>query len=84
MSSGMIPLSDDLLPMIWEALGDDRITTAEAASRLEEVFKYKCPDDLAKTFSKYRRENLIKGKISFEDGGWIWWVDDECRSNFKQ
>ncbi len=73
-------MTDDLLPMIWAALGDDRVTTAEAAARLEEVFKYRCPDDLAKTFNRYKREGLLKGKVSFEDGGWIWWVDGECRA----
>ena len=73
-------MSDDLLKMIWEAFGDDRLTTAEAAERLEEAFKYRCPDDLAKTLNKYKKEGLVKGRISFEDGGWIWWVDEECRS----
>ncbi|AGI48524.1 hypothetical protein TALC_01558 [Thermoplasmatales archaeon BRNA1] len=73
-------MTDDLLPMIWAALGDDRISTAEAASRLEDAFRYRCPDDLAKTLNKYRKEGKVKGKVSFEDGGWIWWADDECRS----
>lgn len=77
-------MSDELLTMIWKAFGNDRITTAEAASRLEEVFKYKCPDDLAKTLNKYKKEGLVKGKISFEDGGWIWWIDDECRSKLGE
>lgn len=73
-------MPDDLLPMIYEALGNDRVTTAEAAARLEEAFRYRCPDDLAKTFNRFKREGYLKGKVSFEDGGWIWWVDDECRS----
>ncbi len=77
-------MSDDLLPMIWKAFGNDRITTAEAAARLEEAFSYRCPDDLAKTLNKYKKEGLVKGRISFEDGGWIWWVDDECRSKLDE
>lgn len=77
-------MSDDLLGMIWKAFGDDRLTTAEAAERLEEAFSYRCPDDLAKTLSKYRKEGLVKGKVSFESGGWIWWVDGECRSKIKE
>ena len=32
-------------------------------------------DDLAKTLNKYKKEGLVKGRISFEDGGWIWWVE---------
>ncbi len=73
-------MSDELLPMVLEALGDDRVTTAEAAARLEHAFKYRCPDDLAKTLSMYRKEGFVKGKVSFDDGGWIWWADDECRA----
>jgi hypothetical protein len=71
---------DDLLRMIWEALGNDMLTTREATDRLEHLFSYRCPDDLAKTLSKYRRESRIKGAISMERGGWIWWADEECRS----
>ena len=71
---------DDLLMMVWEALGDDRLTTREASDRLDHLFNYRCPDDLAKTLTKFRRTGLIKGEISMEKGGWIWWADEECRS----
>ncbi len=75
---------DDLLLMIWEALGDDEITTKEATDRLEDAFSYRCPDDLAKTFMKYRKAGLIKGRISIEQGGWVWSADAECRSKGEQ
>ena len=71
---------DDLLTMVWDALGDDRLTTAEATDRLEHLFSYRCPDDLAKTLAKYRKAGRIKGQVSLEHGGWIWWADEECRS----
>jgi len=71
---------DDLIPLIWEILGNDRVTTKEAAERLEELFKYRCPDDLAKTMMKLRKSGLIKGEISMDAGGWVWWVDEECRN----
>ena len=71
---------DDLLTMIWDALGDDKLTTAQATDRLEHLFSYRCPDDLAKTLSKYRRAGRIKGEISMDRGGWIWWADGDCRS----
>ncbi|MDO5853029.1 MAG: hypothetical protein Q4Q62_03005 [Thermoplasmata archaeon] len=77
-------MGDDLLGMIWEALGTDAVTTKEATDRLEDAFGYRCPDDLAKTFMKYRKAGLIKGQISIDRGGWIWWVDDECRSKGAQ
>ncbi|MBE6521003.1 MAG: hypothetical protein IKM91_03105 [Candidatus Methanomethylophilaceae archaeon] len=70
---------DDLLTMIWDALGDDKLTTAQATDRLEHLFSYRCPDDLAKTLAKYRKTGQIKGQVSFEHGGWIWWADEECR-----
>lgn len=78
-SSGAMS-GDDLLRMIWDALGADQVTTKEATDRLEQAFGYRCPDDLAKTFMKFRKEGLIKGQISMDRGGWVWWVDDECRS----
>ena len=39
--------SDDLLPMIWDALGADRLTTLEATDRLEDLFKYRCLASIA-------------------------------------
>ncbi len=65
---------------IWEALGDDTVTTSEAADRLTDTFDEKCPDDLARTFTKLRKKGLLKGKVSPEIGGWTWWADNECRS----
>jgi hypothetical protein len=72
-------MKDELLTMIWETLGDERLTTREASERLQSLFGYSCPDDLAKTLSKYRKEGAIKGEISMDLGGWVWWVDDECK-----
>ncbi len=69
---------DGLLPMIRESLGDDRLTTKEASDRLDHLFGYRCPDDLAKTLTKYRRAGHIRGEISMERGGWIWWIDEGC------
>jgi hypothetical protein len=74
-------MQTDVAPLIWEALGDERLTTKEASARLEDMFGYRCPDDLAKTMMKLRKANLVKGQVSPEEGGWIWWVDDECRAN---
>ncbi|MDR1690580.1 MAG: hypothetical protein LBR42_01880 [Candidatus Methanoplasma sp.] len=74
-------MPDDVVVLIWEALGGDRLTTKEASDRLDHLFNYRCPDDIAKTLSKLRKAGLIKGEISMDAGGWIWWADDECRSN---
>lgn len=71
----------DVVELIWEVLGEDRLTTREASDRLDHLFNYRCPDDIAKTLSKLRKSGLIKGEISMDAGGWIWWVDEECRNN---
>jgi replication fork clamp-binding protein CrfC len=77
-------MSDDIAELIWEALGNDRVTTGEASRRLEEALNYRCPDDLAKTLSKMRKAGLVKGEIDLEAGGWMWWADEECRKNRSQ
>jgi hypothetical protein len=74
-------MPDDVVVLIWKALGDDRLTTREASDRLDSLFNYRCPDDIAKTLSKLRKLGLIKGEISMDAGGWIWWADEECRNN---
>lgn len=38
----------------------------------------KCPDDLARTLNIMRRKGLIKGAVSTERGGWVWWVEDKA------
>ncbi|MCL2318329.1 MAG: hypothetical protein FWC44_04700 [Methanomassiliicoccaceae archaeon] len=77
-------MPDDVVALIWKALGNDRITTREATERLEHLFGYRCPDDLAKTLSKLRKAGLVKGEIDMEAGGWMWWADDECREKRPQ
>jgi len=44
------------------------------------LFNYHCPDDFAKTMTKLKQAGLVKGEVSVEKGGWVWWVDDECKS----
>lgn len=72
-------MADGVVPLIWEVLGEDRVTTREATERLDHLFGYRCPDDLAKTLNKLRRNGLIMGEVSVERGGWVWWVDSGCR-----
>ncbi len=76
-------MKDELVKLVWNALGDDTVSTSEAAARLEEFFNYRCPDDLAKTLIKLKKEGYIKGKVSAEVGGWIWWADEECRTKSR-
>ena len=70
----------EVVDYIWAVFGDQRLTTKEVEFRLAELFDYHCPDDFAKTMTKLKQMGLVKGEVSLEKGGWIWWVDDECRS----
>jgi hypothetical protein len=73
-------MTEDIVSLVWAALGEDHVTTKEASDRLEHLFNYRCPDDIAKTLAKLRKNGLVKGEISMEKGGWVWWADSECHS----
>ena len=70
----------EVIKYVWAVFGDQRLTTREVELRLAELFDYHCPYDFAKTMTKLKQKGLVKGEVSQEKGGWIWWVDDECRS----
>lgn len=70
----------DVVEYVWMVFGEDKLTTREVEFRLESLFDYHCPDDFAKTMTKLRSAGYVKGQVSVERGGWVWWVDDECRS----
>ena len=71
---------EEVIKYVWAVFGDQRLTTKEVENRLAELFEYHCPDDFAKTMTKLQQKGLVKGEVSQEMGGWVWWVDDECRS----
>jgi hypothetical protein len=77
-------MPEDVVELIWEILGDERLTSREASDRLERTFNYRCPDDTAKTLSKLRKAGLVKGEIDMDAGGWLWWADEECKKNRSQ
>ncbi len=66
--------------LIWEVFGNERLTTREVELRLADIFDYHCPDDFAKTMIKLKQQGMVKGEVSAEKCGWVWWIDDECRS----
>jgi hypothetical protein len=61
---------------IRKALSGRRLTTIELEAVLESEGAH-CPDDLARTLNVMRRKGLIKGAVSTERGGWVWWVEDQ-------
>jgi repressor of nif and glnA expression len=52
------------------------LTTRE----IEEIVQGKgkqCPDSAVRFLSKMRYKELIKGELSLEHKGWIWWVENK-------
>ena len=70
----------DIVNLVWLVFGDEKLTTKEVEYRLESLFNYRCPDDFVKSLTKLKQADLIRGEVSVDKGGWVWWVDDECRS----
>lgn len=61
--------------MIVDLLRRNHLTTLELEARLSCIGIH-CPDDLARTLNIMRRKGLIKGMVSMERGGWVWWAED--------
>lgn len=61
--------------LIIEKLRGSVLTTIELEIILDNANAH-CPDDLARTLNVMRRKGLIKGKVSTERGGWVWWAED--------
>lgn len=70
----------EIVTYVWLAFGNDRLTTKEVEKRLADLYDYHCPDDFAKSMMKLKKAGLVKGEVSQEKGGWVWWVDEECKS----
>jgi repressor of nif and glnA expression len=52
------------------------LTTRE----IEEIVQGKgkqCPDSAVKFLSKMRYKEMIKGQLSLEHKGWIWWIEKD-------
>lgn len=69
-----MPSPEDRHAAIREALTGKSLTTIELEAALEEKGA-RCPDDLARTLNVMRRKGLIKGTVSTERGGWVWWAE---------
>jgi repressor of nif and glnA expression len=53
---------------------DRKLTTQEVEERVSGQGK-KCPDSAVRFLSKLRYKGKIKGKLSKEHRGWIWWLE---------
>jgi hypothetical protein len=52
-----------------------QMTTKEIASNARENGK-RCPDETVLFLTKLRSKGKIKGEISQEKRGWVWWIPD--------
>ena len=59
---------------IVRALKDREMTTKEIQWALGPVVG-QCPDEIARELARMRRQGLIKGEVSREKGGWVWWME---------
>lgn len=53
---------------------DKPLTTREIEIFVQEHGK-RCPDSTVRFLAKMRYKGLIKGELSIEHKGWVWWVD---------
>ena len=52
------------------------LTTKE----IEEIIQSKdkrCPDSAVRFLTKMRYKDIIKGELSIEHKGWIWWIENK-------
>jgi repressor of nif and glnA expression len=66
----------DAEKMILSVLGkaDGPLTTR----KIEEIVQGKgkqCPDSAVRFLNKMRYKDKIKGELSMEHKGWIWWIE---------
>ncbi len=51
------------------------MTTKDIATTAREGGK-RCPDETVLFLTKLRSKGKIKGELSHEKRGWVWWVED--------
>jgi repressor of nif and glnA expression len=61
----------DLLTKAGEPL-----TTREIEKSVQGQGK-QCPDSAVRFLTKMRYKGMIKGELSMEHKGWIWWIENE-------
>lgn len=55
---------------------DKPLTTREIEKIVQGKGK-RCPDSAVRFLTKMRYKGMIKGELSIEHKGWIWWIDKE-------
>lgn len=55
---------------------DKPLTTREIEESVQGKGK-QCPDSAVRFLAKMRYKGMIKGELSVQHKGWIWWMDKE-------
>ena len=68
------PADHDVEQMILQLLNrGPKMTTKELVSSVED-YGLSCPDEPMRFLNKLRMKGRIKGQLSIEHKGWLWWV----------
>jgi hypothetical protein len=57
------------------ARSKEPLTTREIERTVQGTGK-QCPDSAVRFLSKMRYKGMIKGEISIDNKGWIWWIEN--------
>ncbi len=68
----MLPL--ETMKAVTSLLSGRSLSTIEIEQELSRLHA-NCPDDLARSLNAMRRKGMIKGEVSQEKGGWVWWIE---------
>jgi repressor of nif and glnA expression len=53
-----------------------KMTTRELESEVQKTGK-RCPDSAVRFLMRLKTANKIRGEVSVEKGGWLWWVEEK-------
>lgn len=65
------PAAEDFVLQLLRSRGPLTTMQIEVAARKE---KKRCPDQTVLFLTKMKKKGLIKGDVSIERRGWVWWI----------
>lgn len=71
----MVLTTEEAEKRILELLKKHGELTTREIEEINHRDGYTCPDGTVKTLTKMKYKGLIKGRLSKEKGGWVWWVE---------
>lgn len=69
--------SEEAEEHILEVLRKHGPLTTKALEEITRSEGRQCPDGTLQFLTKLRFNGKIKGEVSIEQRGWVWWVEDE-------